>query len=75
MLFYVEDSLIKRPRDGKEIAYLLKQKLSDNFFEFRMQEVEPYGMFYVIFSLFSSTHMPRSQVDAEIASPIKARHP
>ncbi len=44
MLFYVQDSVIKRSRNGKEIAYLLKQKLSDNFFDFRMQEVEPYGM-------------------------------
>ena len=43
VLFYVEDSLIKQARDGKEIAYLLKQKLRNDFFEFRMMEVEPYG--------------------------------
>lgn len=47
VLFYVKDSLIKQSRDGKEIAYLLKHKLSDDFFEFRMQEVEPYGEFDV----------------------------
>ena len=47
VLFYVKDSLIKQARDGKEIAYLLKHKLSDDFFEFRMLEVEPYGKFLV----------------------------
>ena len=44
ILFYVRDGLIEQPRNGKDIAYLLKQKLNNNFFEFRMQEVEPYGM-------------------------------
>ena len=43
MLFYVRDGIAKLIRNGKDIADLLKQKLSDNFFEFRMQEVEPYG--------------------------------
>ena len=54
VLFYVRDSLIKQSRDGKEIAYLLKQKLSDNFFEFRMQEVEPYGMLCILLIYSSS---------------------
>ena len=54
VLFYVLDSVIKRSRDGKEIAYLLKQKVSDNFFEFRMQEVEPYGMLCSVYHAFSN---------------------
>ena len=50
-MFYVKDSLTGLARDGKEIADLLKQKLHDNFFEFKMQEVEPYGKLVVHISL------------------------
>ena len=51
VLFYVKDSLIKQARDGKEIAYLLKHKLRDDFFEFRMLEVEPYGKFLFLLEI------------------------
>lgn len=43
VLFYVKDGLTKLIRDGKDIADLLKQRLGDNFFEFRMLEVQPYS--------------------------------